>query len=89
MNSQFTLEQKKFASSVETIARFLSKNKEIDWEQRRYEIAKEYFIRYPREGADTAVCRADQLITFLKMNDMDSGELTYENIIQALQEIGI
>lgn len=35
-----TIEDKVFAANVKEIARFLTSRKDIDWEQRRYEIAK-------------------------------------------------
>ena len=42
--------------------------KEIDWEQRRYEIAKELYCNYPHEGytAEEAVTWADALIEELR-----------------------
>lgn len=55
---------------------FINQKKKIDWEQRRYEIAKEYFVRYVnspmyqfstiQEKATEAVKYADVLIDELK-----------------------
>ena len=40
--------------------------KEIDWEQRRYEIAKELFCYYPQSDITNVVRCADNLIKELK-----------------------
>lgn len=55
---------------------FFTRKKEIDWEQRRYEIAKDYFVKYSHsplhqydskeEIAEHAVKYADTLIVELK-----------------------
>lgn len=62
---------------VKSVCRdYISQKEKIDWEQRRYEIAKEYFVRYVhspmyqdytiKEEAEKAVKIADVLITELK-----------------------
>lgn len=55
---------------------FFTRKKEVDWEQRRYEIAKDYFVKYAHsplyqydskeEIAEHAVKYADKLIVELK-----------------------
>lgn len=38
----------------------------IDWEQRRYEIARDFYVRYGDWDPDDAIKRADALINELK-----------------------
>ena len=40
--------------------------KQIDWEQRRYEIALAMYAHYPSFSAETAVFHADELTKALK-----------------------
>lgn len=47
-------------------AKFINKEKEIDWEQRRYEIAKERYCSANFPSAVDAVKSADLLIEELK-----------------------
>lgn len=69
-----TILETQFMEAVKKIAREVEKPKRINWEQRRYEIAKEYFIREVRiqRGllsaeliAEDAVAFADVLIAEL------------------------
>jgi hypothetical protein len=44
----------------------LKDDKIIDWEQRRYEIARDFYVRYGDWDPDDATKRADALINELK-----------------------
>lgn len=48
------------------IAKFEHNLKEPNWEQRRYEIAKDYYVNNPSATAKGAVRQADKLIEALK-----------------------
>lgn len=65
-----SIEDKQFAAQVKSIAHSLSRQEEIDWEQRRYEIAKSVIgnmrSKTPEEMAAAAVQVADALISALR-----------------------
>ena len=67
-----TIEERDTARAIQSIARSLRKPKDIDWEQRRYEIAKEvicgaYVVdQLPEKAANDAVEYADALIAILR-----------------------
>lgn len=65
MNSPFTREQQAFARSVDQIARALNAPNDIDWEQRRYEIARDLFCKKEISAKSAVIC-ADKLIEELK-----------------------
>lgn len=53
---------------VPEIAKFKHSLEEPNWEQRRYEIAKDYYVNTPSATPEGAVHQADKLIEALKNN---------------------
>ena len=51
--------------------KYIESKQEIDWEQRRYEIAKDCFVMQRSVTAREAVALADQLIAELKKEKED------------------
>lgn len=51
---------------IESGIEFFNKEKKIDWEQRRYEIAKDLFTHFENLDAEDVVNMADSLIEQLK-----------------------
>ncbi|MCQ2232483.1 MAG: hypothetical protein MJZ30_11610 [Paludibacteraceae bacterium] len=51
---------------VESAIKFFNSERKIDWEQRRYEIAREIYANNPDTYAEQAVKLADDLIAELK-----------------------
>lgn len=66
MNSPFTREQQSFARSVEQIARALNAPKEIDWEQRTYDLAKDLFVHFHEYSGKDAIDSAISFIEYYK-----------------------
>lgn len=55
-----------FSKLATPFAKFEHNLKEPNWEQRRYEIAKDYYVNNPSATAEGAVRQADKLIEALK-----------------------
>ena len=52
--------------ALSAIIRISKKLREPNWEQRRYEIARDYYVHNPVNSAEHAVAHADRLIEALK-----------------------
>ncbi len=76
-----TIEERDTARAIQTIARKMREPKEIDWEQRRYEIAKDAMaamiaqktFAFTEDVASDAVNYADVLVKELKNNPLKNG----------------
>lgn len=72
-----TIEERDTARAIQTIARELKKStppKEIDWEQRQYEIAKELYLRNKGMTVDEAVFHAEIFIKEYKKSQTNKPE---------------